>query len=159
PTPQSVFTTQLPTDLNNTDGPTSDYELGMGFTSSVNGQIKAIRFYKGSLEAGSHIGRIWSSTGQLLASVTFTSETASGWQQQLLLSPLSIQANTEYIVTVNTTNTYYVSTQFGLVTSIIHGNLSSVVGNNGVFGPVGQFPTQTWNSMNYFRDIVFVSGP
>ena len=62
----------------------------MRFTSANSGVIQAIRYYKPPSETGTHVGRIWSSTGQQLASVTFTNETGSGWQQQTLASPLVI---------------------------------------------------------------------
>ena len=53
----------------------------MKFRSDVAGQVTGVRFYKGSGNTGTHIGNLWSSTGTLLASATFTGESASGWQQ------------------------------------------------------------------------------
>ena len=156
-TNESLFTTQTPASLHNSDGPTTNYELGMKFIPAVNGQITAIRYWKDSSETGTHTGRIWNASGSQLTSVVFSGETASGWQQQALPTPLSVTAGTQYIVTVNTGATYYVFTQNGLQTKITNGNLSSVAGTNGVFGPVGQYPTQAWNSSNYFRDVVFVA--
>lgn len=150
---QKLFTTQTPAILNGRDG--INYELGMKFTATANGQIKAIRFYKSPSEQGTHIGRIWSSSGQLLARVTFANETASGWQQQALASPLNISANTQYTVSVNTPNQYYVATNSGLAAQVSSANLRSVVGSNGVFGRVGVRPTSSWQNSNYFRDVVF----
>jgi hypothetical protein len=155
PTGQTLFTTQTPQLLNNSDGVNVNYELGMRFIATAAGQIKAIRFYKSPSESGTHTGKIYSSSGQLLASVTFTNETASGWQTQSLASPLSIAANTEYTVSVNTGNTYYVTTDSGLASQVSNGYLKSVVGGNGVYGPVGAKPTQSWQNSNYFRDVVF----
>src|SRR5260370_5938098 len=152
----TLFTTQTPALLNVHVGP---YELGTEFRSNVSGSITAIRFWKSSSETGQHIGRIWSASGQLLASVTFASETASGWQQQSLASPLAIAANTVYVVSVNSgSNAYYAATTTGLATQVINQNLSTVLGNNGVYGPVGQFPTNTYSQSNYFRDIVLSAG-
>ncbi|HEY9848466.1 MAG TPA: DUF4347 domain-containing protein, partial [Leptolyngbyaceae cyanobacterium] len=61
--------TLTPSQINLTDGVGSngDYELGMEFRSNTSGQISAIRYYKAPNETGTHIGKIWSSTGQLLA--------------------------------------------------------------------------------------------
>ena len=42
-----------------------------------------------------HIGDLWSSTGALLASATFSGETASGWQQVNFSTPVQIQAGTD----------------------------------------------------------------
>jgi hypothetical protein len=155
-TGQSLFTTQTPALVNMSDGANVNYELGMRFTATAAGQIKAIRFYKASSETGTHTGKIYSAGGQVLASVAFTNETASGWQTQNLTSPLSIAANTEYTVSVNTGNTYYVTTDSGLASQVSNGYLKSVVGANGVYGPVGSKPTQSWQNSNYFRDVVFV---
>jgi hypothetical protein len=150
---QTLFTTQIPALPNVHVGP---YELGTEFKSSVSGHIAAIRFWKSNSETGQHIGHIWSASGQLLASVTFASETASGWQQQSLPSPLAIAANTVYVVSVNSGgNAYYAATTTGLATQVINQNLSTVLGNNGVYGPPGQFPTNSYSQSNYFRDIVF----
>jgi Domain of unknown function (DUF4347)/Domain of unknown function (DUF4082) len=154
----SVFTTQTPDNLTVTDGVGSagDYELGMEFTSAKSGQINAIRYYKSPLETGSHIGRLWSSTGTLLGSVTFANETASGWQQQALATPINIGANTTYLVSVNA-NSYFATTVNGISTTITNGDLSAVAdGSNGVYNPTpGSFPTASYSNSNYFRDVVF----
>jgi hypothetical protein len=151
----SVLTTQTPAIINANDG--VNYELGMKFTSSVPGTITAIRFFKGSSESTGHVGRIWDSSGNILSSVTFNSESASGWQQQALSSSLSIAAGAIYTVSVSTPNGYYVDTQNAFSVAITNGPLSSVVGNNGVYGNPGTFPTNSWMSSNYFRDVVFVA--
>jgi hypothetical protein len=155
---QSTFTTQTPTFTNITDGIGSagDYELGMEFVTTKAGTINAIRYYKPENETGTHIGNIWSSTGTLLASVTFTNETASGWQEQLLSSPLTIAANTKYVVSVNA-NTHYAATPGGLATTITNGEINTVTdGSNGVLNVnPSVFPNQSFNNANYFRDIVY----
>lgn len=156
-TNQTIFTSQVPSLPNASDGGIS-YELGMKFRSAKVGRITAIRYWKAASETGTHIGRIWASTsGSLLASVTFSNETASGWQQQALSTPLNIQANTTYVVSVNI-NTYFPITYDQLASSIVNGDISSVAdGNNGVFGSPGSLPTNSYRNSNYFRDIVFIA--
>ena len=61
------------------------------------GFITGIRFYKGSGNTGTHVGHLWTSTGTLLGSATFTSETATGWQQVSFATPVAISANTAYV--------------------------------------------------------------
>ena len=56
-------------------GPDNPVALGVKFYSEVGGTIKGIRFYKSSANTGTHVGNLWSSTGTLLATTTFTSET------------------------------------------------------------------------------------
>jgi hypothetical protein len=151
---QNLFTTQKPALMSNNDG--VNYELGLRFTATVAGQITGVRFFKSPSETGTHTGKVYSASGALLGSVTFTSETASGWQQAQFASPITITANTEYTVTVNTGNKYYVATVNGLAAQTSNGNLRSVVGNNGVYGPVGAKPTKSYNNTNYFRDLIFI---
>jgi hypothetical protein len=154
---QSVFTTQAPDNPNQSDGIDSagDYELGMEFISAKAGRIDAIRYYKSPSETGTHVGRIWSISGTLLGSVTFANETASGWQQQALITPLNIAANTTYVVSVNANSYFAVSGSLGTITN---GDLTAVAdGSNGVYNPTPNlFPTASNNS-NYFRDVVFTA--
>lgn len=165
---QTLFTSQTPA-LTGLDDNVS-YELGMKFQASVGGQITAIRYWKDGQESGTHVGNIWSSTGVLLASATFTNESASGWQQQNLTSPLNINGGTTYVVSVNI-NSHYVATQgpsncypcggstLGLYFPISNGALVSIADDhNGVFGSPGAFPAQTFQFNNYFRDVVFTPG-
>ena len=49
----------------------------------------------------------WTSTGTLLATATFTGETASGWQQVNFASPVAITANTTYVVSYHTETGFY----------------------------------------------------
>jgi MYXO-CTERM domain-containing protein len=62
------------------------------------------------------------------------------------------------MVTVNTAGTYYVMTKDGLAAAVVNGSLRTAVGDNGAYGPVGEYPTTTWAHTNYFRDVVFVAG-
>ena len=142
----SVMTAQTP--AANT---TAVYELGMAFESTANGQVTQIRYYKPSNETGTHTGHIWSSAGALLASATFTGETASGWQYASLATPLAITANTNYIVSVNS-NSAYGYTINGL--TLVNGPLTGEYGSYST--TPGTFPT-TNSLFNYFRDIVFTA--
>jgi Domain of unknown function (DUF4082) len=150
----SLYTTQAPAQPNYTDGAGVDWELGMRFTSDNSGTIQAIRYYKSPSETGTHVGRIWSSTGQQLAMVTFTNEGASGWQQQALATPLTINAGTTYIVSVNT-NSHYAVTPQGFASAISNGGLNAPVGAGVYNDAAGAFPTLIYQNENYFRDVVF----
>ncbi|WP_370645203.1 DUF4082 domain-containing protein [Corallococcus sp. EGB] len=48
-------------------------ELGVRFRSDAPGQLKGRRFYKGAGNTGTHTGSLWSASGALLATATFTS--------------------------------------------------------------------------------------
>ncbi len=150
----SIFTTQTPEMPDASDG--VSYELGTKFQSSAGGAISAIRYYKSPSETGTHIGRIWDATGHQLRSVTFTNETASGWQTANLSLPLTILDHVTYVVTVNA-NTHFADTHNGLANSISNNPLYTVAdGNDGVYGTAGLFPTKSYQNSNYFRDVVFV---
>jgi len=147
-TGQSLFSTQTPVLANAADG--QPYELGMRFRLARSGQIVAIRFWKSAGDSGPHVGKIWSSTGALLTSTSFLAETASGWQQQALAAPITVQANATYVVSVNIVSNYPFSGN-GLASPIVNGDISSVAdGNNGVYGVPDAFPTNSFNSSNYF---------
>jgi hypothetical protein len=131
------------------------YELGAKISVATPAQLTAIRFYKDSSETGTHVGHVWNSSGQLLASTTFSGESASGWQQQSLSSPLALQPGQTYVVSVGF-NAFFVMTGGGLAAQITSGPLQSVAdGANGVFGTASNsFPTNSYNSSNYFVDCV-----
>jgi hypothetical protein len=134
-------------------GPWS-YELGVKVRVDQPVQLTALRFYKSPQETGGHVGKVWTASGTELGRVSFVAETASGWQHQALETPLSLEADTTYVVSVNQ-NSHFGMTDAGLQNQIISGPLSSVAdGQNGVYGAsAGLFPTQSWNSSNYFVDL------
>src|SRR4029077_8793417 len=72
--------------------------VGTRFTSDVDGTITALRFYKGAANTGVHTGHLYQADGTLLATQTFTNETASGWQQVALDTPVPILAHGQYVV-------------------------------------------------------------
>src|SRR5260370_3293361 len=70
----------------------------MKFRSDVAGSVTGVRFWKGdSRIAGTHIGMIYTLSGQLLAQATFTNEISSGWQTVTFATPVAMAANTTYI--------------------------------------------------------------
>ena len=78
-TSYSLFNnTGTPATIDSGDGQAT--ELGVKIRSDVNGYITGLRFYKSAANTGTHVAHLWSSTGQLLATATFTGESAMGWQ-------------------------------------------------------------------------------
>src|SRR5262249_2889425 len=88
------------------DSPTG-LELGTRFTSTTGGSITALRFYKHAGNTGPHIASLWSSSGTLLGQATFTSETASGWQQVGLTAPVPMSPGATYVVSYHSTSGVY----------------------------------------------------
>jgi hypothetical protein len=85
----------------------SAIELGVRFTSDVAGTVTGIRFYKGAQNTGTHRGSLWSANGQLLATGTFSNETATGWQTLTFTTPVAITAGTTYVASYHTTVGFY----------------------------------------------------
>ena len=138
-------------------GPDALVELGVKSTTDTAGTITGIPFYKGSGNTGTHVGNLWSSTGQLLASATFSGETASGWQQVNFSTPIAITANTVYVASYHTNVGQYSDGQnyfatAGVHSPPLHALANEVSGGDGVFayGSGSAFPTQGWNSSNYW---------
>lgn len=147
------------------DGDPASVELGTKFRSETAGYITGVRFYKNSANVGSHIGSLWTATGTLLASVSFTNETASGWQQANFSSAVPISANTTYIVSYFAPNGHYTGTNPYFTTAVdnppLHALRDGADGPNGLYVYTGAsaFPTQTFDSENYWVDVVFNTTP
>jgi len=136
-------------------------ELGVKFTSDVDGFVTGLRFYKYAQNTSTHIGNLWTVSGTLLGTVTFANETASGWQEQSFGAPIPVTANTTYVASYHTDTSVYAATPGGLASEVftapLHALASAAAGGNGVFlgGNTG-FPNQTFGSTNYWVDLVFM---
>ena len=75
---------------------------GREVQADTDGFVTGVRFYKGPQNTGTHTGSLWTASGQLLATATFTNESASGWQQVNFASPVAITAGTTYIASYYT---------------------------------------------------------
>ena len=143
------------------DSDTGSIEIGVKFQSAVAGYITALRFYKFPANAGTHVGELWTRYGTRLAVVTFTNETSSGWQQVTLPSAVAIAANTTYIASYHTDVGHYaVNSQYfasGVTNTPLRALSDGQDGGNGVYayGPSGSYPAQTYQSENYWVDVVF----
>ncbi len=136
-------------------------ELGAKFQSNTAGYINALRFYKLPGTTGTHVGQLYDRVGNLLASVTFT-ETASGWQEESLLTSVPIAANTTYVAAYwSSLGDYpadighYIIPRFN---DPLTGLADGVDGPNGVYqySTTPAFPTQSGpDHTNYWVDVVF----
>ena len=76
----------------------------------MDGEVTALRFYKGVGNTGTHRGRLWTATGTKLAEVTYANETASGWQEAKLSTPVAITAGQTYVASYHAPNGGYAYT-------------------------------------------------
>lgn len=137
-------------------------ELGVTFRADADGYVTGIRFYKGALNTGTHVGNLWSSTGTLLGTAIFVSESATGWQQVLFSSPIPVKANTSYVASYFAPQGHYSGDpQYFAVNGVdaapLHALQDGVSGPNGMYlySPSSAFPTSTYGSANYWVDVVY----
>jgi len=140
------------------DSDASQVNLGVRFTSSAAGTITGVKYYKSANDTGTHTGSLWSSTGTLLATATFTSGTTSGWETVQFSNPVSITTGTTYVASFHS-NGHYASTTNYFTTPHANGPLTAAASNNGVYtyGNGNLLPTSTFNATNYWVDVVFSS--
>ena len=142
-------------------GDASSVNLGVKFSTSESGAITGVRFYKTSTNTGTHTGSLWTANGTLLGSVTFSNETASGWQTASFAQPIPVSANTTYVVSYlapgghySADANYFANQGAGLVPiTALQSNSTSA---NGVYkyGTGTVFPNSAYNNTNYYVDAV-----
>jgi hypothetical protein len=137
-------------------------ELGVKFRADTDGWITGVRFYKGVGNSGTHVGTVWSATGQPLAQATFTGESAAGWQEAEFATPVAVTAGTTYVASYHAPNGHYSYNAgafggAGIDRGPLHALQSGVDGPNGVYRyGSGGFPT-TGSTTNYWVDVVFTT--
>ena len=124
--------------------------------------MTGVKFYKSALNTGTHTGSLWSvATGQLLATGTFTNETASGWQLLTFPVPVQVTAGTAYVASYHTGAGHYAADQFAftfgprtMAPLVAPQDLPATP--NGVFhAGASAFPDSTYRSTNYWVDVLF----
>jgi hypothetical protein len=148
------------------DPDTVSTEIGMKFRAAVAGKITGARYYKSSQNTGTHVAKLWTRTGQLLASATFPSNqnSGSGWKQVMFANAVTIQANTTYVISYHTNVGRYSVTENYFSVTKVNGPLTALKdgtdGGNGVYRYGNSaFPTLTFKASNYWTDLVFIPTP
>jgi hypothetical protein len=151
-----------PANASSTD--TAAVEIGVKFTSDRSGAITALRYYKSSQNTGTHVGHLWTSGGALLGTVTFNSESASGWQQATFGTPVNVSAGTTYVASYHTDVGHYAADQNYFATASrdappLHAPAATTT-PNGVYryGTTSGFPASSYKASNYWVDVVFEDG-
>lgn len=129
-------------------------EVGVRFRSDVPGKILAIRYYRGPENLGPHVGRLWTDSGEPLATVDFTSETPSGWQTATFATPVPIDANTSYIASYRAPGGRYAATADFFAQALdappLHADVSA-----GLYTYGSGAPDKVYKQTNYWVDVVF----
>ncbi len=148
------------TPANASDSDSSSVELGVKFIASTSGTIVGLRYYKSAQDTGTHTGSLWTSTGTLLATATFTGESTSGWQTVTFANPVTIAAGTTYVASYHS-NGHYGSTSNYFSSDHTSGDLTAPAsgssGGNGVYayGSSSLFPNQSFGAANYWVDVLY----
>jgi hypothetical protein len=144
--------------------------VGVQFTTDAFGTATGVRFYKASTNTGTHVGSLWTASGQLLASATFTGETASGWQQVNFAQPVLLSPHTTYVASYLAPKGHYSEDGQYFYSNPapgqgpshvdsppLHALVNTGGATNGVFtyASTSAFPSSTFNAENYWVDVVF----
>ncbi|MFC8302331.1 DUF4082 domain-containing protein [Specibacter sp. NPDC057265] len=156
----SVLEDQVPQTLIDPD--TAQVELGTTFSSSEDGTVSAVRFYKSVDNLGPHVVKLWSTDGQVLATATLPAAAAGteGWQSVELPKPVAIAKDQSYIASYIAPAGRYSSENYGLAKSKSNGPLT-LHADGGVYayGDGTQMPSSRYKSTNYFVDVSFTPAP
>ena len=171
--PCSIWSSSVtPSTPDSGDG--SSVEVGVKFKSDTYGQVTGISFYKAVANTGTHIGSLWTASGQLLASATFTNESASGWQKVTFSNPVTIMPNTTYVAGYLAPNGHYAATPGyfypapsppptggGSYNSPPLHAIPNNTSGNGLYSysSTSAFPTSSFAASNYWVDVQFSPVP
>ncbi len=147
--------TAVPSVLNDPDP--ADIEVGMQFTVDQPMLGVGLRFYKGVANTGSHVGTLWSPTGQALAQVAVTGESTSGWQSAQFGTPVQLVPGQTYVVSYRALQGHYSATNGGLAAAVDTPPLHVPAGG-GRYAYGGGFPTQP-STANYWVDPIVAAPP
>ncbi len=152
--PCTVFGSTVPSNPDN--GPDSAVLLGTAFKTEIAGYVTGMRFYKAAANTGVHDGHLFESNGAGgfgLAEVTFTGESASGWQTATFAKPVWVFPGKTYVVAYTALNGHYSRDSNFFTSPVVNGPLTAIGSNydynpNALlnYGPV---------TANYYVDVVF----
>lgn len=156
-----------------TDPNPGSIEVGFKFRSAINGYITGVRFFKMTGMTGVHTGSLWDNAGNRIATATFDSETASGWQEVSFATPVAVTANTLYTASTFMVNGVYAFTSNYYAGDIVNYPLTAPAnGSPGATDGLGQsgqgvanvsgvsaYPTSSFGAANYWVDVAFSGAP
>jgi methionine-rich copper-binding protein CopC len=139
---------------------TGSYELGVRFTTSANGTVTGVKFYKGAGNTGTHTGSLWTDGGQLLATGTFSGESTGGWQTLTFATPVTVTAGQSYVASYTAPSGHYAADNgYFQRTAVTSPPLSAPATGpgtaNGVYNVGPGFPASTFQGGNYWVDVIF----
>ena len=160
--PCSIWNNAAPSGTPTTyTGTNGGEEFGTTIHADSNGYLMAVRFYKPlRATATTHAVHVWTMTGTLLASGMSTHETAAGWQEVPLSTPVPVQQGTNYIISYYSSDNTYTYSLGGLTTQVGTGILHANANGAWYYPGADVFPNQNGSgnaSVNFWADAVFTT--
>lgn len=153
---ETLFTSEVPDRF----GYGAPCVLGTEFETSANGYIKKVRLFSHLEESGNHIIQLWVYNGSqyTLFAGPYTWNFSSGiqdWREYTFASPISVQANSKYIISITTgTDPNYYFAQYLNFTSSTSNIFLHYL--RGLYTyTLGDAPDKQYSASCYFRDVVF----
>ena len=146
----------------------NDYALGTEQRANVDLRITHIRIYSpaGETSMAGRTGKIYSTAGSTLATVSLPNDLADGWSNHALDTPVQRTANQRWVVAYDTGGNYGALID-GLLSADVNSGDSAVTtlrdsnatNGNGVFNSTpGAFPTSSPGAHFYGADVVYELG-
>lgn len=129
--------------------------FGTRFSPAVDGYVTGVRFYKDVTMTDAHTGSLWNNFGGLLASGTYTGETASGWQDLTFTTPVHVTAGTSYVASMYSPTGKYLASSHYFDVGINNYPLNAPVGAGLFHYGSDAFPDGSFNNGNYWVDTTF----
>ncbi|WP_250034296.1 DUF4082 domain-containing protein [Paractinoplanes maris] len=130
-------------------------EIGLRFSSTIDGTLAAVRFLRAHNDSSSHPVTVWSVRGGKKLASADSSATLTGWQEVPLSAPVAIEAGEQYVVSYQA-DRYRAST--GFFSKPAQAGPLSAAGDAGVFAyNEGTLPALSYQASNYWVDVVFRS--
>ena len=137
------------------DPDTNSVTLGLQFTADVDATLEGLRLYLTEANSGLDSIDLWSEDGTLLAHAHLHATGVNGWQTLEFDAPVQLAAGETYVASYFTDSGGY-SVSEGFFNSAVDKGPISLGQNAGVYsyGSDAQFPDQSYQSSNYWVDLV-----
>jgi hypothetical protein len=136
-------------------------ELGVKLRVDRPGAITGIRFYKGAANTGTHVGSLWTASGVRLARITFTGESADGWQTATFAAPVPVTPGRTYVASYFAPRGHYAATRRAFAAAghdhpPLHAP-PTATSSDGIYayGPSSRFPNATFDATGFWVDALF----
>lgn len=136
-------------------GSKKSVNLGVRFSTSVDGTVDALQFYRSKNQKRAYVASLWGPDGALLARATFKKSSKTGWQTVSLPKPVKLKKGKTYTASYLASGGRFASTR-GYYAKKRTNNGITVAKKGGVFSysKKSKRPT-TKTTASYLIDVMF----